>query len=91
VFVRGRDFHTGDVSSRIRQDVLLMAGTHDQFIPVEQVFEQGQALTAARSTTIRIFTADEHAHMHCQLGSLPLVISVVESWAEERASAASKA
>jgi pimeloyl-ACP methyl ester carboxylesterase len=91
VFVRDRDFRTRDVSPRIRQDVLLMAGTHDHFIPVEQVFEQGRVLTAARSTTIRIFTADEHAHMHCQLGNFPLLISVIESWAEERASAASKA
>jgi alpha-beta hydrolase superfamily lysophospholipase len=87
VFVRGRDFHTRDVSPRIRQDVLLMAGTHDHAVPREQVFEQGRLLSAARSTTIRIFTEDEYAQMHCQLGNFPLLIKVMESWAEERARA----
>jgi pimeloyl-ACP methyl ester carboxylesterase len=87
VFVRARDFHTRDVSPRIRQDVLLMAGTHDHAVPLEQVFEQGRLLSAARSTTIRIFTEDEYAQMHCQLGNFPLLIKVMESWAEKRASA----
>jgi pimeloyl-ACP methyl ester carboxylesterase len=87
VFVRARDFHTRDVSSRIRQDVLLMAGTHDHAVPLEQVFEQGRLLSAARSTTIRIFTEDEYAQMHCQLGNFPLLLKVMESWAEKRASA----
>jgi pimeloyl-ACP methyl ester carboxylesterase len=91
VFVRARDFHTRDVSPRIRQDVLLMAGTHDHAVPLEQVFEQGRLLSAARSTTIRIFTEDEYAQMHCQLGNFPLLIKMMESWAEERSSARIKA
>jgi hypothetical protein len=42
VFVRGRDFHTRDVSARIRQHVLLMAGTHNHAVVRDQVFEQGR-------------------------------------------------
>jgi len=85
VFARARDFHTRDVSERIRQDVLLMAGAQDHYVPLDQAFEQGRLLSAARSTTIRIFTKDEHAHMHCQLGNFPLAVGVMEDWAEERA------
>jgi len=88
--LRTRDFHTRDVSPRIRQDVLVLAGTHDHGIPLEQAFEQGRLLIAARSTTIRIFTKDEYAQMHCQLGNFPLLIRVMESWAEERANAESR-
>jgi pimeloyl-ACP methyl ester carboxylesterase len=89
-FVRARGFHTRDVSPAIRQDVLLMAGTHDHGIPLEQAFDQARSLSAARSTTIRIFTADEYAQMHCQLGNLPLAINVIESWAEERTASLGK-
>jgi hypothetical protein len=83
VFVRARDFHTRDVPRRIRQDVLLTAGRRDHAVPLEQAFEQARLLSAARSTAIRVFTEDEYAQMHCQLG--------MESWAEERASAKIKA
>jgi hypothetical protein len=84
VFARARDFHTRDVSPRIRQDVLLMAGTQDHYVPLEQAFEQGRLLSAARSITTRIFTRDEYAQMHCQLGNFPLAIKVMEDWTEER-------
>jgi pimeloyl-ACP methyl ester carboxylesterase len=85
VFDRARDFHTRDVSKRVRQDVLLMAGAQDHYVPLEQAFEQARLLSAARSTTIRIFSKDEYAQMHCQLGNFPLAIRVMEDWVEERA------
>jgi hypothetical protein len=73
-----------DVSPRITQDVFLMAGTHDHAVPFDQVGEQGRLLTAARSTTIRIFTKDEYGQMHCQMGNWPLAASLIEAWTEER-------
>jgi len=85
VFTRARDFHTHDVSERVRQDVLLMAGAQDHYVPLEQAFEQARLLSAARSTTVRIFTREEYAQMHCQLGNFPLAIGVMQAWAEERA------
>jgi len=85
VFTRARDFHTRDVSEHVRQDVLLMAGAEDHYVPLDQAFEQARLLSAARSTTMRIFTKDEYAQMHCQLGNFPLAIGVIEDWARERA------
>jgi repressor of nif and glnA expression len=37
-------------------------------------------LTAARSITARVFTAEEHAQSHCQVGNLPLAIGVICEW-----------
>jgi hypothetical protein len=62
-----------------------MAGAQGHYVPLDQAFEQGRLLSAARSTTIRIFTKDEYAQMHCQLGNFPLAIGVMEDWAEARA------
>lgn len=81
---RARDFHTRDVSPRIRQDVLLLAGTQDHYVPLDQVWVQARLLTAARSTTVRVFTREEYAQMHCQLGNFPLALELIESWTEER-------
>jgi alpha-beta hydrolase superfamily lysophospholipase len=84
LYALARNFQTRDVSGRVRQDVLLMAGTEDLAAPLDQAWEQGRLLTAARSTTIRVFTREEHAQMHCQLGNTPLAVGLMESWAEER-------
>lgn len=84
VFARARNFHTRDVSRGVQQDVLLMAGAQDHYVPLDQLFEQARMLPAARSTTMRIFTKEEYAQMHCQLGNFPLALDLMESWAEER-------
>ena len=87
VFTRARAFHTRDVSEHVRQDVLLMAGAQDHYVPLEQAFEQARLLSAARSMTLRIFTKDEYAQMHCQSGNFPLALRLAEDWVEERARA----
>jgi alpha-beta hydrolase superfamily lysophospholipase len=75
-----RAFTTRDIAPRVRQDVLLMAGTADHYIPLEQVWEQARLLTSARSITARVFTAEEYAQAHCQVGNLPLAIRVMTAW-----------
>lgn len=76
-----RALQTRDVSHRVRQDVLLMAGAGDHYVPLEQLWEQSRLLSAARSITARVFTADELAQAHCQIGNLPLAVRVISSWA----------
>jgi len=73
-------FVTGDVSHHVRQDVLLLAGAEDHFVPLWQLWEQARSLKAAHSITARVFTAEEHAQAHCQVGNLPLAIRVMSSW-----------
>src|SRR5262249_19763033 len=52
-------FHTRDVSERVRQDVLLLAGARDHYVPLSQLWDQMPLLSNARSITARVFTAQE--------------------------------
>ena len=74
-------FHTRDISGRVEQDVLLLAGANDHYVPLRQLWEQARALSAARSITARVFTAREQAQAHCQIGNLPLAINTISDWA----------
>jgi alpha-beta hydrolase superfamily lysophospholipase len=82
VIEAARRFHTRDLSSQVRQDALLMAGTADHYIPLDQLWEQARLLSSARSITARVFTAEEQAQAHCQIGNLPLALDVIFSWDE---------
>lgn len=84
---RLRAFTTRDVSPRVRQDVLLLAGSEDHFVPLAHYHRQAVALTGVRSLAGRVFTRAEHAQAHCQVGNLPLVLRVVTDWIDERSGA----
>lgn len=75
-------YNTRDLSSKIRQDVLLLAGSED----IYTVFfdQQKQALTSAKSVEGRIFTAEENASHHCQVGNIGLVLDYIFSWIERK-------
>jgi len=76
-----RAYQTRDISDRINQDVLLLAGAGDHYVPLDQLWRQARLLTSARSITARVFTAKQHAQAHCQVGNLPLALKVFTSWA----------
>ena len=67
-------------SQRITQDVLLLCGEHDAFQPPALTRAQAEALNAARSVTVRMFTKAEHADQHCQIGNLDLACRVLTTW-----------
>jgi pimeloyl-ACP methyl ester carboxylesterase len=79
-----RRFTTREISSRIKQDFLLLAGDADHYIPIEHYHAQARALTNVRSFTGRIFTAEESAQTHCQVGNLGLALRVILDWIDER-------
>jgi len=80
-FRAAQTFHTRDVSERVRQHVLLLAGDRDHYVPLSQLWDQMRLLSNARSITARVFTAQEQAQAHCQVGNLPLAISTISDWA----------
>src|SRR6516165_1900751 len=82
-----RALRTDDVSSRITQDVLLMAGAEDHYVPLTQLGAQIQTLTNARSVTARVFTRAESAQNHCQMGNLGLSLRVILGWLDEHTGA----
>lgn len=67
-------------SDRVTQDVLLLAGENDAFQPPVLARKQAEALVSARSVRLRMFTADEHADSHCQMGNLDLACRVITDW-----------
>lgn len=75
-------YHTRDVSHLLHQDVLLMAGTEDFAIPLEQFYLQIEALKNVRSLTARMFTRAEQAQGHCQVGNLGLAVDLIVNWIE---------
>jgi len=80
VFNVWREYNTNDVSPSVTQDVLLMAGEKDHYVPLHQLGDQLLTLTAARSISARVFTEAEQAQNHCQIGNTGLAIKVILDW-----------
>jgi len=78
------------VADRIRQDVLILAGKEDHFIPFHQVADFEKALVNARSVTTRIFDQASGGGEHCQTGAYSLVHAAVFDWLLEKFSAPSR-
>lgn len=75
-----RSFRTTAVSARVTQDVLLLAGEQDHYVPLHQYHDQIKTLRNARSVTARLFTRVEQAQNHCQIGNLALSLQVIVGW-----------
>lgn len=71
-------------SDEVRQDVLLLASREDHFIPFGLHNEQLKRLPSARSVADRVFTSEDHAHNHCQIGNMGLALEVIGEWIEEK-------
>jgi pimeloyl-ACP methyl ester carboxylesterase len=67
-------------SELVDQDVLLLAGENDAFQPPQLLYKQKEALTNAKSVTLRVFTKEEHADQHCQMGNIGLALEVMLDW-----------
>jgi pimeloyl-ACP methyl ester carboxylesterase len=67
-------------SERVKQDVLILTGKEDHFIPLKMHHMQVKALKNARSVTGRIFTREEEAQNHCQVGNIGLALKVMSEW-----------
>ena len=76
-------FQTSDVSALVSQDVLLLAGSEDHYVPMTQWHEQMRMLGNARSITARLFTRSECAQNHCQVGNYGSALRTIVSWLEE--------
>jgi len=73
-------------SDLVRQDVLILASRNDHFVPFRLHKLQLQRLTAARSVTDRVFTTEDHAQNHCQMGNIGLALRVMREWLDEKTS-----
>jgi pimeloyl-ACP methyl ester carboxylesterase len=70
-----------DVVGLIRQPTLILHGEKDHFIPQEQVDMLCAGLNAPK--TLRVFTREEGAEEHCQMGNMTLLHQVLFDWLDE--------
>ena len=71
-------------SELVEQDVLILSGSEDHFIPLKMHDLQIKALTNARSVTGRVFTKEDQAQNHCQIGNIGLALDVMVKWINEK-------
>jgi dienelactone hydrolase len=72
------------VADRIRQDVLILAGADDHFVPSHQTADFEKALVNARSVTARAFDRLSGGAQHCQAGALALFDAALFDWLGEK-------
>ncbi|MHA1926101.1 MAG: alpha/beta fold hydrolase [Candidatus Thorarchaeota archaeon] len=77
------DYSTISIAEKVEQDVLLLAGETDHLISPRELEKTKQGLINARSVTTRIFTQEEHASNHCQVGNIPLATDVILNWIQQ--------
>lgn len=79
------DFNAENLQSdRVTQDVLILTGAEDHFIPLKMHHLQVAALTNVRSLTERIFTRADQAENHCQVGNIGLAADVMSQWTAKK-------
>lgn len=75
-----KQYNTRNISAMIKQDTLVLAGASD--IYTFYFKDQVDALVNAKSVESRLFTKEEHADHHCQVGNTKLVLDVMVEWIE---------
>jgi pimeloyl-ACP methyl ester carboxylesterase len=68
---------------KVTQNVLYLTGRDDHFIPFKMHDRQLKLFTNVKSLTDRVFTKEEHAQNHCQIGNVKLLLDVIWDWLED--------
>jgi dipeptidyl aminopeptidase/acylaminoacyl peptidase len=71
-------------SELVKQDVLVLSGKEDHFVPTKMHSMQMKALTNSRSVTGKVFTRENHAQNHCQIGNIKFSLDTMLQWIEEK-------
>ncbi|MFE3187875.1 alpha/beta hydrolase [Nocardia sp. NPDC059240] len=80
MFQTYREYETASISAQVTQDVLLLHGNEDHYIPNQVLLDQLALLTATNSLTTRVFTRHEQAQNHCQVGNFGLALHTIIDW-----------
>ena len=67
---------------KIDQDVLLLAGEKDHYIPMCQFERCKEKIKNAKSMTSRCFTRKEGGEQHCQIGNHSIAVDTILDWIE---------
>ena len=67
-------------AEQIHQDVMLLTGRSDHFIPFRLHDKMVKELKSASSLVDRVFTPAGQAHNHCQIGNIGLAMDTMMEW-----------
>jgi pimeloyl-ACP methyl ester carboxylesterase len=81
-FSKLRSYSLKTLAESIRQDVLLMSGSEDHFVPISHFYVLMKKMKNARSITGRVFTTHESGENHCQFGNIGLALDFIANWIE---------
>jgi hypothetical protein len=72
-------YTTPGISDKVNQDVLILAGQKDHYVPLEHLWKQLPLLLNERSVTAPTFTEREHnaAPAHCNVGNHVTAMQVI--------------
>ena len=73
-----REYSLTRVAERIECPTLVLAGEDDHFVPLSMATEFADLVSGP--TTLRVFTTEEGAGEHCQVGNLSLATGTVYDW-----------
>jgi pimeloyl-ACP methyl ester carboxylesterase len=73
-----REYSLTDVARRIECPTLVLAGEDDHFVPLSLASEFADLVSGP--TTLRVFTTEEGAGEHCQVGNLSLAAGEIYDW-----------
>jgi pimeloyl-ACP methyl ester carboxylesterase len=79
-----KSYRMAPVAAQIRQDVLLLAGADDHFVPLEQLASMRDSLTNARSVTAITFDRASGGALHCQVGAPSLWQAALFDWMDAK-------
>lgn len=79
-FSKLRNYSLKNLADKIKQDVLLIGGSEDHFIPTSHFHQMVKKVKNARSVTGRIFTVLESGENHCQFGNSGLTLDFISNW-----------
>lgn len=71
------------ITAQITQDVLLLAGEKDHYIPSQQFYRLKRNLPRAHSLTCRMFTEREGGEQHCQIGNHLIATNYIIDWLDK--------
>jgi len=72
--------HLGGVLNKINQNILLLTGEKDHYIPRWQYHYLKKHLPNARHIESRMFMEGEGGEQHCQVGNYDLAINYIKQW-----------
>lgn len=69
---------------KIKQDLLIITGKDDHFIPFKLHAKMIRAMKNAKSVTDIVFTKKECAGNHCQIGNIKLSLDTMINWLDNK-------